>query len=130
MKSSAALAFTLVAVLSLAGSAPASDFFVSPSGSDLNPGTEGNPFATPGRAIAAVRAFISGGLKEDVRVTFAEGTYELEAPLVFTSAESGTDAQSITYASAPGKTAVLSGGRRITGWKRPASASGPRRCRT
>jgi hypothetical protein len=118
MRSSAAHVLTLAAMLSLAGPAPAADLFVSPSGSDANPGTAAKPFATPVHAVAAVRSLIAAGLKEDVRVTFAAGTYELEEPLVFTPADSGTAAHSITYAAAPGQTAVLSGGRRITGWKR------------
>jgi len=105
-------------LLSFASPAPAVDFFVSPSGADTDPGTMAKPFATPRRAIEAVRALVAGGLRADVRVTFSAGTYELDAPLVFTPADSGTAVHSITYAAAPGQTVVLSGGRRITGWKR------------
>ncbi len=120
MTCTAAVAPTLVAILSLACEAPAADFFVSPTGADTDPGSAEKPFATPRRAIEAVRALAAGGLKEDVRVTFGGGTYELDSPLVFTPADSGTAAHSITYAAAPGQTVVLSGGRRIAGWKRSA----------
>jgi hypothetical protein len=67
--------------------------------------------------MEAARALVAGALKEDVRIIFTAGTYELAAPLVFTPADSGTADHSITYAAAPHQTVVWSGGRRITGWK-------------
>ncbi|MCX6922349.1 MAG: right-handed parallel beta-helix repeat-containing protein [Verrucomicrobia bacterium] len=97
--------------------ASAGEFFVSPAGSDTNPGTMSGPFATPQRAMAAVRALVARGLKEDVRVIFDAGVYELTAPLVFTPADSGTAEHPVTYAAAAGKTVVISGGRRISNWK-------------
>ena len=108
--SHAALALITVSVT-------AADFQVAPSGSDTNPGTEEKPFATPGRAMQAVRALVAGGLKSDVRVVFHSGTYPLAAPLVFTSADSGSAGHSITYAAASGEAVVISGGRPITNWK-------------
>lgn len=50
---SAALAFGLFA----AAPDPA-QFFVAPNGHDEDPGTKGKPFATPTRAMAAVRAVV------------------------------------------------------------------------
>ena len=97
--------------------ASADEFFVSPSGSDTNPGTKSGPFVTPQRAMAAVRALAARGLKQDVRVTFDAGIYELNAPLIFTAADSGTAEHPVTYAAAAGKTVVISGGRRIANWK-------------
>jgi hypothetical protein len=120
--------FLLVAGL-LAGSvanlpaASAKLFHVSPTGDDAGPGTEARPFATAARAQQAVRAFRATGLKEDVRVVFHAGTYELAAPLVFTPQDAGTAEHSITYAAQPGQTVVLSGGRRIGQWVR----TGPER---
>ncbi len=95
----------------------AADFQVAPSGSDTNPGTQERPFATPARAMQAVRALVAGGLKSDVRVVFHSGTYPLAVPLVFTSADSGSADHSITYAAASGEAVVISGGRPITNWK-------------
>ena len=97
--------------------APVDEFFVSPAGRDTNPGTKSEAFATPQRAMTAVRALVARGLKRDVRVTFAGGAYELAAPLVFTPADSGTVEHSVTYAAAAAKTVVISGGRKITNWK-------------
>lgn len=97
--------------------ASAKEFFVSPAGRDTNPGTEAKPFATPPRAMEAVRTLVARGLEQDVRVMFDAGTYELAAPLVFSPADSGTVKHSVTYAAMPGKPVVISGGRRITNWK-------------
>ncbi len=98
-------------------SLPAAEFFVAPNGSDGNPGTRAKPFATPARAVAAVRTLIAGGLPEDVRVIFRAGTYALTAPLVFNAADSGTAEHSITYTTNPGERVVISGGRPINNWK-------------
>jgi hypothetical protein len=108
-------------LLPAAGAAvPPDDFHVAPTGDDVNPGTSAKPFATPAKAVAAVRARIAGGLRKDIRVVFRAGTYELDAPLVFTPKDSGTARHAITYAAWPGETVVLSGGRRIAGWKKGA----------
>ena len=95
----------------------ATEFHVSPNGSDLALGTREHPFATPARAVTAVRAQVAAGLERDVRVIFRGGVYALAAPLDFTAADSGTPAHSITYAAAPGEAVVWSGGRSITGWQ-------------
>ena len=108
--------------LLIATTAAAADCYVASNGSDANPGTKEKPFATPARAMEAVRALVAGGLKSDVRVILRGGTYALAAPLVFTSADSGSADHSITYAAAPGETVVISGGRQITNWK-PAGGS-------
>jgi acetyl esterase/lipase len=94
------------------------DFYIAKNGDDANPGTKAKPFATPARAVEAVRALAASGLKSDVRVVFRAGSYELAAPLVFAPADSGTAQHSITYAAAPGETVVISGGRRITNWRK------------
>ena len=91
-----------------------STLFVAPNGNDANPGTKDKPFATPARAMAAVRPLVSGGLKTDVRVVLRGGTYALAAPLVFTSADSGTADHTITYSAEPGETVLISGGPRPT----------------
>ena len=103
-------------VIALAGcGTPAENgtaFYISPSGSDSNPGTEGKPFATVSRARDAVRGF-----KKDSPVTvyLRGGRYELAEPVVFTPEDSGTEAAPITYAAYPGETPVISGGRAVTG---------------
>src|SRR5579871_6142617 len=93
------------------------DYYVATNGSDRNPGTRDQPFATVGRAKDEVRNKIARGLQTDVTVLIRGGTYELREPLVFGPQDSGTDKHSITYAAFPGEKPVLSGGHKITGWK-------------
>lgn len=44
------------------------------------------------------------------------GTYNLSKTIVLSSLESGSDANTITFSSAPGERALISGGKKITGW--------------
>jgi len=56
-----------------------------------------------------------------VTVTLADGTYELSEPLVFGPQDSGTARSPITWRSADGAQAVISGGRAISGpWSKVA----------
>jgi len=108
----------IAAILSLAGSASASEFFVAPGGNDSNPGTRRSPFASFGRAQAAVRAERKARPGEAVEVTFDGGVYRLEQPLEFTPADSGASVdRPVRYRARAGESVVISGGRPITGWK-------------
>lgn len=92
-------------------------FVVAPGGDDANPGTEQRPLATLKRAKEAVRRRIAAGLTSDVTVLIRGGTYQLTEPLVFGPEDSGTENCAVTYAAWPGETVVLSGGRKISGWR-------------
>ena len=83
------------------------ELFVSTSGSDSNPGTKDQPFKTIAAAQAAVRTHPDRG-KVPITVTVLSGTYYVGKTIVFTSADSGTQAAPITYRG--GGTAILSGG--------------------
>jgi hypothetical protein len=97
-------------------------FFVSPRGRDAwsgraaNPtGTDG-PFATVGRARAAVRELLKARPGSPrVRVELRGGTYYLDAPLEFGPDDSGTETAPVVYTAAAGEKVVLSGGRRLKG---------------
>jgi hypothetical protein len=52
-----------------------------------------------------------------IRVIFASGTYRLTKPVVFTPDDGGTVDAPITYQAAKGARPVISGGRRITGFR-------------
>ncbi len=97
--------------------APA-DFTVAVSGKDGNPGTAKAPFATLAKAREAVREKIKEGLAKDLVVEIRGGTYPVTETLTFGPEDSGTEKFSITYAAAPGEKVVLSGGRKITGWRK------------
>lgn len=103
------LGFWLSVIASVAGAQPA-EFFVSPSGDDGNAGTLERPFATLAGAQQAVRARGEG---RGATVLVQGGTYYLDEPLVFTSADSGNADAPVIFAAAAGETVVISGGRRL-----------------
>jgi hypothetical protein len=117
--------WTLAALIILAtcAGAPAqppsirADFWVAPQGTDANPGTAERPFATIRQAQNAVREQIAAGLKSDLVVMIRGGVYELGEPLVFTPEDCGTEKHSVTYRAYPDEKVVLSGGRRLSGWR-------------
>ena len=74
-------------------------FFVAPSGSDKNPGTETLPFRTLQQAQYAVRK-LNQSLIGDVLVYVRGGIHALDAPLVFSSEDSGTNGHHIVYQKA------------------------------
>src|SRR5438105_14913620 len=111
------LAFVLVASTAFASVVT---IYAAPDGqatlcSDVEPGALGI-------AQAKARQASSGG-NADVAVVFADGTYELSAPIVFTGADSGRGGHRVIYRAAEGAHPVLSGGLKITGWQPPAAGS-------
>ena len=93
-------------------------FYVSPEGSDTWNGSKSNPFATVTQARDAVRALKKNApLEKPVTISLRGGLYELSEPILFTPDDSGTEFCPVTYSAYPGEIPVLSGGRKITGWK-------------
>ena len=103
-------------------------FYVSPQGNDqwsgflpaANAARTDGPVSTPAHARDAVRDLKrqqGGALKQPVVVQFRGGTFFSSEPLTFTAEDSGDAQNLLTYAAYPGEKPILSGGRRITGWK-------------
>lgn len=90
-----------------AGSVLAGEIYVSPDGSDSHAGT----VAAPVRTLAAAQklARVQAG-KESVNVILRDGIYYLEAPLVFTSEDSGSKDSPVEYRAEHEGKAVISGG--------------------
>ena len=88
---------------------------LSPTGDDANPGTAGQPVASPHKARELAGERIKAGLKEPVEVIFAAGTYRMDAPLELRPEDSGTAEFPVTWKAADGAKVILSGGRAITG---------------
>ena len=94
----------------------AGEFFVSPAGSDRNPGTKERPFLTLERARDAVRAFKSGSRRaaeERTTVWISEGTYPLTRTFELKTNDGGTPGNTATYSALPGAYVRISGGRMI-----------------
>lgn len=106
--------------------APAATWYVSPLGSDEWDGTAGapaadggkGPFATVERAQRAVReALAAGALDGPLVVSIRGGFHELERAIVFRPEDSGTESTPVIWRAHPGERPILSGGRRIEGWR-------------
>jgi hypothetical protein len=99
----------------LAHTLEAAEFYVAPQGSDKNPGTQAQPFATLQRARDEIRARRqAGSLKEAVTVVVRGGLYALPQGLKLEAKDSGTQAAPVVYRAAPGEKPVLVGGREVT----------------
>lgn len=99
----------------VAASNPVKSYYVSPAGSDTNPGTEAQPFATIGKARDVIRQY-NGNMDGNTTVYIRAGTYTLEDTLTFGSQDSGSNGFDIVYRNYPGEHPVISGGHPITGW--------------
>ncbi len=122
-----ALAWAVGSLLPCGGRAMAADFYVAPGGDNrwsgrlaqANADKTDGPLATLDRAQALVGEL---KLKEPQRakpivVALRGGTYYLDKTLLFAPADSGTPAAPVIYEAFPGERPVLSGGRRVTGWR-------------
>jgi len=92
------------------------NIYVSPDGSDRNPGTIDLPLRTLAGARNKVRTALDG--VGDITVYFRGGKYPFSQTVVFGMDDSGTEDQVITYRNYPGETPVFTSGIHITGWRK------------
>ncbi len=122
---SAALAASLSAAVAFA--ADKADYYVSPRGNDAwsgripepNAARSDGPLATVSQAQDRIRnAKLAGPNRAGpLAVAIRGGTYFLAEPLRFTPEDSGTEQSPVVYSAYGDERPVLSGGRRIEGWK-------------
>ena len=120
--------FLITIVLALAGQvAAAADLYVSPEGNDAWTGTlaksnqarTDGPLASLIGARDAIRKLkAAGALQQPIRVRIQSGRYAVREPLVFEPRDSGTEQCPISYVGDPGMRPIISGGRRVTGWRK------------
>ena len=117
----------IVACVLFTSAGSAETLYVSPAGWDTwsgrqqapNAARTDGPLASLTGARDAIRAIKAGGaLKQAIRVVVAAGTYEIREPFVLEPQDSGTADCPITYTGVAGRRAIISGGRRVTGWKK------------
>jgi len=102
-------------------------FFVATNGNDKwsgklpkpSPDFTDGPFATLERARDAVRQFKSVPSNTNISpvVWIGGGTYYLSKPLELNHEDSAQSGTVIRYSAMPGEKPVISGGRKLTGWK-------------
>jgi len=97
-------------------SAAQTEFYVSPSGSDKNPGTKVKPFKTIAYARDKV-AKINSQMQGDIVVYLGGGTYEISESVVFDANDSGSNGHRVIYKAATGQEPIVSGGKAITKWE-------------
>ena len=90
-------------------------YYVSPSGSDANPGSLSAPFLTVTKARDVVRT-INSSMTADIVVYLRGGNYPVASTISFAPQDSGTNGHRIVYQAYPGETAVLNGATKVTGW--------------
>ena len=94
------------------------EFFVSPRGNDMNPGTAEQPLASLTGARNAIRKYKKEhNSKVTFIVTIAGGIYTMKEPLVLTYEDGGTPEHPVIYRADKGAKPVFTGGRKIGGFK-------------
>lgn len=112
----------VVSALSAGGASPAvattdCTHYVSPTGSDTAAGTEAAPWKTLAGARDRIRSnSLNVGMTADLRVCLREGRYQLTQTFTLGAADSGSNGYDVVYSSYSGETAVIDGGRKVTGW--------------
>jgi hypothetical protein len=111
--------YTLTLVLIFSLNLSARDFFVSPNGSDQNPGTKTQPLSSLNGARDLIRQMQSmGKLNEEVRVIVCNGIYFMTEPLLLTDQDSGTETFPVIYRAEEGANPVFLGGIPIQNWEK------------
>ena len=75
--------------------------YVSPAGSDRNPGTQLLPFRTLAHAQAVVRT-LNRNMLGDINVYLESGTYYLSQSMKLDARDSGTNGYNVIWTAAPG----------------------------
>ncbi len=109
------LVLSLIYLPSEANANVQATYYVSPAGSDSNPGTIEQPFATLHKARDIVRT-INSNMTGDIIVYLRGGTYHLTDTVIFSELDSGSNGYKVKYRSYPGEIPIVSGGSLITGW--------------
>lgn len=110
----------LILLILFVSSASAKEIWVSPAGSDANPGTKEKPLATipmAQRQVRELRRLKDPSVNGGIQVILQGGTYQLEEPLLFRPEDSGTLESPTTFCAEKDAKVVISGGVQVTGWQ-------------
>ena len=99
--------------------APGAELFVAPDGKDADPGSRERPLATLEGARNTIRELKRSGKlpRGGVTVYLRGGEYPRRETFRLSAEDSGTADSPIVYRAAPGETARLNAGVRLTGFK-------------
>ena len=113
------LAFLLLLVF--AGNA--ADIYVSPKGSDTNNGSKDHPLATVAAALhkaRELRRLNDASVKNGIHIILRSGVYVLHETTFIRGEDAGTTDSPTFIEAAADEQPVLSGGIKISGWKKLA----------
>ncbi len=96
----------------------AKDIYVSPDGSDENPGTKKLPLKSIVFAKEKAEQLLHNGLESEVTVWMNNGIYYIMEPLVFTEFSEKNQNASLSFKAEKNAYPVLSGGIELTGWQK------------
>ncbi len=94
------------------------DLFVSPTGSDSNPGTKEEPFASLHKGIEAVVGIFEKDPDENCTLWLAGGKYFLERSMVLDAETLKNQAGKLSIKAMTGEEPIISGGIEINGWEK------------
>ena len=106
---------SLVLPASVTAATTQATYYVSPTGSDSNPGTLAAPFQTIAKARDVVRT-VNTTMTGDIIVYLRGGTYPLSGTLTFGPSDGGSNGNYVRYQAYTGETPLITGGKPITGW--------------
>ena len=98
------------------------NIYVSPSGSDDNPGTAASPVQTLQKAQQLVRRS-NANMTSDIVVTLADGYYRMTSPLTLDPSDSGTNGHDVVWTAAAGAHPAVIGSAQIKGWSQVAGST-------
>lgn len=117
------LIFQLLPVFSVSAENIMAAFHVSLSGDDSSNGSLDSPFLTVARARDEVRK-INKNMTGDIYVYLHGGTHTQSETLCFDDRDSGSNGYKIFYTAYGADEAVISGGRKVSGWKKSDLGNG------
>jgi len=117
-------AFLLPGICCLFPAFVCGQIYVATNGNDAGPGTAISPKATLNAAIRQareLRRLHDPSIEKGITITIKEGSYYLQEPVVLRPKDAGTAGSPTIITGEQGHTPVLSGGKRIGGWRKLAT---------
>jgi len=108
-----------ILVLALTGNS--TDIYVSTTGSDSNDGSKEHPLATVTAALRKARELRRMNDAGDIHIILRGGVYVLHEKIVIRAEDGGVNESTTLIEAAAGEQPVLSGGVKISGWKKLSS---------
>jgi hypothetical protein len=93
------------------------EFYLAPNGCDSSSGTRETPFQSLEKAKQAVGAQLKKTPGKSVVVHVKGGIYPLEAPVVFTAEDSGSEESPVVYKAVDGERPIFTGSLELKNWQ-------------